>query len=58
MSHAMTKPVLSYVNNKGEGQPAHPRILIIAFVVRWLDSIIVIVAINEIPVNTLASSDG
>ena len=31
-----------YVNNKGADQPAHPRILIIAFVVRCLDSVILI----------------
>ena len=30
--------MLSYVNNKGADQPAHPRSLISAFVVRCLDS--------------------
>ena len=30
------------MNNKGADQPAHPRILIIAFVVRCLDSVILI----------------
>ena len=30
--------LLSYVNNKGADQPAHPRSLISAFVVRCLDS--------------------
>ena len=37
MGHIMRKPVLSYVNNKGADQPAHPRSLISAFVVRCLD---------------------
>ena len=32
--------LISYANNKGEDQPAHPRSLISAFVVRCLDSII------------------
>ena len=32
--------LMSYANNKGAGQPAHPRSLISAFVVRCLDSII------------------
>ena len=31
---------MSYANNKGADQPAHPRSLISAFVVRCLDSII------------------
>ena len=35
----MRKPVLPYANNKGADQPAHPRSLISAFVVRCLDSI-------------------
>ena len=35
----MRKCVL-YVNNKGADQPAHPRGLISAFVVRRLDSIL------------------
>ena len=34
----MRKPVLQYANNKGEDQPAHPRSLISAFVVRCRDS--------------------
>ena len=38
MGHIMRKPVLSYVNNKGADQPAHPRSLISAFVFRCLDS--------------------
>ena len=36
------------VNNKGADQPAHPRSLISTFVVRWLDSIIPLLAISEI----------
>ena len=31
--------LMSYANNKGADQPAHPRSLISAFVVRCLDSI-------------------
>ena len=33
--------LMSYANNKGADQPAHPRSLISAFVVRCLDIIIV-----------------
>ena len=41
MSRAMKKMCLmSYANNKGADQPAHPRSLISTFVVRCLDSII------------------
>ena len=40
----MRKPVLPYVNNKGADQPAHPRCLISAFVVRCLDSKIPLLA--------------
>ena len=36
----MTKSIFQYANNKGGDQPAHPRSLTSAFVVRWLDSII------------------
>ena len=39
---------LSYVNNKGADQPAHPRSLISTFVVRCLDSIIPLVSISEL----------
>ena len=39
--------VLSYTNNKGADQLAHPRSLISAFVVRCLDSIIPLVSISE-----------
>ena len=40
MSSVMRKPALPYANNKGADQPAHPRSLISAFVVRCLDNII------------------
>ena len=39
---------MPYANNKGADQPAHPRSLISAFVVRCLDSIIPLVSISEI----------
>ena len=48
MSPVMRKPVLPYVNNKDADQPAHPRSLISAFVVRFLDSIIPLVSISKI----------
>ena len=41
MSQVMSKPVMSYTNNEGADQTAHPRSLISAFVVRCLDSIII-----------------
>ena len=44
----MRKHVLPYANNKGADQPAHPRSLISAFVVRCLDSIMSLLAISEI----------
>ena len=40
--------IMPYANNKGADQPAHPRSLISAFVVRCLDSIIPLLAIAEI----------
>ena len=40
--------LVSYVNNKGADQPAHPRNLISAFVVRCLDSIISLDSTAEI----------
>ena len=40
--------LISYANNKGADQPAHPRSLISAFVVRCLDSIISLDSIAEI----------
>ena len=39
------KNCFSHVNNKGADQPAHPCSLISTFVVRYLDSIIPILAI-------------
>ena len=39
---------LPYANNKGADQPAHPRSLISAFVIRCLDSIISVVSICKI----------
>ena len=40
--------LLPYANNKAADQPAHPRSLINAFFVRYLDSVIHIVAFSEI----------
>ena len=40
--------LMSYENNKGADQPARPRSLISAFVVRCLDSIISLDSIAEI----------
>ena len=40
--------LMSYANNKGADQPAHPRSLISALVVRCLDSIISLDSIAEI----------
>ena len=40
--------LMSYVNNKGADQPAHPHSLISAFVVRCLDSVISLDLIAEI----------
>ena len=40
--------LMAYANNKGIDQPVHPCSLISAFVVRYLDSIISVVAISEI----------
>ena len=39
---------MTYANNKGADQPAHPRSLINAFVLRCLGSIIPLVSISEI----------
>ena len=44
----MRKPVMPYANNKGADQTAHSRSLISAFVVRCLDSIILLVPMSEI----------
>ena len=46
---------MPYATNKGADQPAHPRSLISAFVVRYLDSIILLVSISEISSLYLAS---
>ena len=39
---------MSYANNKGADQPAHPRSLISAFVVRCLDSVMSLVSVTKI----------
>ena len=46
---------MPYANNKGADQPAHPRSLISAFVVRCLDSITSLVSILAISSLYLAS---
>ena len=46
---------MSYANNKGADQPAHPRSLISAFVVRCLDSIMSLVSGTNISSLMLAS---
>ena len=46
---------MSYANNKGQDQPAHPRSLISAFVVCCLDSVISLVSVTKISSLTLAS---
>ena len=46
---------MSYANNKGADQPAHPRSLISTFIVRCLDSIISLDSIAEISRVELAS---
>ena len=40
--------LIPYENNKGADQPVHPRILISTFVVRCLNSIILVVAIKHL----------
>ena len=47
--------LMSYANNKGADQPAHPRSLISAFVVRCLDSIMSLVSVAQISSLMLAS---
>ena len=47
--------LMSYANNKGADQPAHPRSLMSAFFVLCLDSIISLDSIAEIPRLWLAS---
>ena len=51
----MRKCVMSYANNKGANQPAHPRSLISAFVVRCLDSMMSLVYVTKISSLMLAS---
>ena len=46
---------MSYANNKGTGQPAHPRSLISAFVVRCLDSVMSLVSVTKISSIMIAS---
>ena len=48
---------MTYMNNKGADQPAHLRSLISTFVVRFLDSILQILAILEISRVQLVSVD-
>ena len=47
--------LMSYANNKGADQPAHPHSLISAFVVHCLDSVISLDSIAEISRLQLAS---
>ena len=47
--------LMSYANNKGTDQPAHPRSLIIAFVARCLDSVMSLVSVTKISSPMLAS---
>ena len=46
---------MAYANNKGADQPAHPRSLISAFVVRWIDSVMSLVSVTKISSLMLAS---
>ena len=46
---------MSYANNKGADQLAHPRSLISAFVVRCLDSVMALVSVTKISSLMLAS---
>ena len=47
--------LMSYANNKDADQPAHPRSLISAFVVRCLDSVMSLVSVTKISSLMLAS---
>ena len=47
--------LMSYVNNKGTGQPVHARSLIRAFVVHCLDSVMSLVSVTTISSLMLAS---
>ena len=40
--------LMPYANNKGEDQPAHPRSLVSAFVVRCSDRMVPLVCISKI----------
>ena len=51
----MRKPVYAICEQQGADQPAHPRSLISAFVVRCIDSIVSLVSISEISSLYLAS---
>ena len=55
LSHVMTKPVYAICEQQSADQPAHPRSLISASIVRCLDSIMPLVHISEIPSLHLAS---
>ena len=46
---------ISYANNKGADQPAHPRSLISAFVVHCLNSVMSLVSATKISSLMLAS---
>ena len=46
---------MSYTNNKCADQPAHPRSVISAFVVRCLDSVMSLVSVTKISNLMLAS---
>ena len=46
---------MSYANNKGADQPAHPRSLISTFVVHCLDSVVSLVPVTKISSLMLAS---
>ena len=46
---------MSYANNKGADQPAHPRSLISALVFRCLDSVMSLVSVTKISSLMLAS---
>ena len=47
--------LMSYANDKGVDQPAHPRSLISAFIVRCLDSVMSLVSVTKISSLMLAS---
>ena len=51
----MRKRVLCHANNIGADQPAHPRSLISAFVVRCLDSVMSLVSVTKLSSLMLAT---